>query len=117
MENNRLIGNTYGIYLHGAADSIAIGNEVLGRRGVRMAETGSGVSVWNAPGAQVVGNTIRYGRDGIYTNASRKNIFRDNVMEDVRFAVHYMYTDDSGGDRQRLAQQFRSVSRSCTPTG
>lgn len=95
VENNRLIDNLYGIYLHGAANSIASGNEIIGRRGVRMAQTGSGVSIWNAPGAQVIGNVIRYGRDGIYTNASRKNIFRDNVMEDVRFAVHYMYTDDS----------------------
>ncbi|MGP3713485.1 nitrous oxide reductase family maturation protein NosD [Brucella sp. RRSP16] len=95
VENNRLIDNLYGIYLHGAANSIASGNEIIGRRGVRMAQTGSGVSIWNAPGAQVIGNVIRYGRDGIYTNASRKNVFRNNVMEDVRFAVHYMYTDDS----------------------
>lgn len=95
IENNRLVGNLYGIYLHGAADSLARGNEIVGRRGVRMAQTGSGVSIWNAPGAEVTGNTIRYGRDGIYTNASRRNVFRDNVMEDVRFAVHYMYTDDS----------------------
>ncbi|YBV96523.1 nitrous oxide reductase family maturation protein NosD [Phyllobacteriaceae bacterium JZ32] len=95
VENNRLVGNLYGIYLHGAADSIAIRNEIVGRRGVRMAETGSGVSIWNAPGAAVIGNTIRYGRDGIYTNASRRNVFRGNRMEDVRFAVHYMYTDDS----------------------
>ncbi|WP_420962464.1 nitrous oxide reductase family maturation protein NosD [Brucella sp. IR073] len=95
VENNRLIGNLYGIYLHGAADSVAIRNEIIGRRGVRMAETGSGVSIWNAPGAKVIANTIRYGRDGIYTNASRRNVFRGNRMEDVRFAVHYMYTDDS----------------------
>lgn len=95
VEDNRLVDNLYGIYLHGAADSIAQGNEVIGRRGVRMAQTGSGISIWNAPGAQVIGNTIRYGRDGIYTNASRKNVFRDNRMENVRFAVHYMYTNDS----------------------
>ncbi len=95
VEDNRLVDNLYGVYLHGAAKAIARGNTIVGRRGVRMAQTGSGVSIWNAPGAEVIGNTIRYGRDGVYTNASRKNVFRDNVMEDVRFAVHYMYTDDS----------------------
>ncbi len=94
-ENNRLIDNLYGIYLHGAKDSVAEGNEIIGKRGVRMAQTGSGVSIWNAPGAKVLNNIIRYGRDGIYTNASRKNIFRGNLMENVRFAVHYMYTNDS----------------------
>ncbi|MCP8896175.1 nitrous oxide reductase family maturation protein NosD [Shinella daejeonensis] len=95
VENNRLTGNLYGIYLHGAAGSVAQGNEIIGRRGVRMSETGSGVSIWNAPGAQVIDNIIRYGRDGIYTNASKRNVFRGNLMENVRFAVHYMYTDDS----------------------
>lgn len=95
IENNRLNGNLYGIYLHGAANSIAENNEVIGRRDVRMTQTGSGISIWNAPGAKVIGNTIRYGRDGIYTNASKNNVFRNNVMENVRFAVHYMYTDRS----------------------
>lgn len=95
VEDNRLIDNLYGIYLHGAADSIASGNEVIGRRNVRMTQTGSGISIWNAPGAKVIGNVIRYGRDGIYTNASRKNVFRGNLMENVRFAVHYMYTNNS----------------------
>ena len=94
-ENNRLVDNLYGIYLHGAKDSVAEGNEIIGKRGVRMTQTGSGISIWNAPGAKVLNNTIRYGRDGIYTNASRKNIFRGNLIENVRFAVHYMYTNDS----------------------
>ncbi|MDR6434775.1 nitrous oxide reductase family maturation protein NosD [Brucella pseudogrignonensis] len=95
VENNRLIDNLYGIYLHGAANSIAQDNEVIGQRGVRMSQTGSGISIWNAPGAKIIGNTIRYGRDGIYTNASKNNVFQNNLMEDVRFAVHYMYTDRS----------------------
>ena len=95
VEDNRLTGNLYGIYLHGAANSIARNNEVTGRRGVRMSETGNGISLWNAPGAKVVDNVIRYGRDGLYTNASKRNVFHGNRMEHVRFAVHYMYTDDS----------------------
>ncbi|MCX2699178.1 nitrous oxide reductase family maturation protein NosD [Ochrobactrum chromiisoli] len=95
VEDNRLIENLYGIYLHGAVDSIARNNEVIGRRNVRMTQTGSGISIWNAPGAKVIGNTIRYGRDGIYTNASNNNVFQNNLMENVRFAVHYMYTDRS----------------------
>ncbi len=95
VQNNRLIDNLYGIYLHGAANAIAQDNDVFGQRGVRMSQTGSGISIWNAPGAKVIGNTIRYGRDGIYTNASKNNVFQGNLMENVRFAVHYMYTDRS----------------------
>ena len=61
----------------------------------RMNEAGNGVSVWDAPGAKVLDNDIRFGRDGIFSIASRKNVFSGNRFRDLRFAVHYMYTNDS----------------------
>lgn len=95
IENNRLEGNLYGIYLHGAVNAIARNNVIIGIEEGRVNEAGNGVSVWNAPGAQVLDNDIRYGRDGIFSVASRENIFQGNRLHDLRFAVHYMYTNDS----------------------
>ena len=95
IEHNTLEGNLVGVYVRGAAESIVRDNSIAGRNDLRLSEAGNGVQVWNAPGAQIVGNDIRYGRDGIYVISSRKNVFRDNRMRDVRYAVHYMYTDDS----------------------
>ena len=95
VEGNRIEGNLYGVDIHGARDSIVRGNTIIGRQGHRMNERGNGIYVWNAPGAVVEENDIRYGRDGIFTNTSRKNIFRNNLFRDLRFAVHYMYTNDS----------------------
>ncbi|WP_206455094.1 nitrous oxide reductase family maturation protein NosD [Aurantimonas marina] len=95
VEDNRIIGNLYGIVLHGAEDSVAKGNRIIGIRVGRTNEMGNGVSVWNAPGAKVIGNDISFGRDGIFTNASERNVFSGNRFHDVRFAVHYMYTNDS----------------------
>jgi len=95
IEDNTLVGNLYGIYLHGAHDSLARGNRIEGLRRGRTSRSGSGVSVWAAPGAKVIGNDIRFGRDGIFANASRKNEFRRNTFRNLRFAVHYMYTNDS----------------------
>ena len=95
VEDNRIEGNLYGVDIHGAKDSIVRGNAIIGRQGHRMNERGNGIYIWNAPGAVVEGNDIRYGRDGIFTNTSRKNIFRNNTFRDLRFAVHYMYTHDS----------------------
>jgi len=92
---NRLEGNLFGVYLHGAAGSRVEGNVILGRRDLRMSEAGNGVSIWNAPGAAVIGNDIRYGRDGIFVNTSRGNTFEGNRFADLRFAIHYMYTHDS----------------------
>lgn len=93
--NNRLDSNLYGVDIHGAVDSLVRGNTILGRQGHRMNERGNGVYVWNAPGARVEDNDIRYGRDGIFSNASKDNVFRGNLFRDLRFAVHYMYTNDS----------------------
>ncbi|MDO5605781.1 MAG: nitrous oxide reductase family maturation protein NosD [Paracoccus sp. (in: a-proteobacteria)] len=95
VEDNYLEDNLYGIDIHGARDSIVQRNTIIGGREHRMNSRGNGIYVWNAPGSQVIGNDIRYGRDGIFTNSSRRNVFRDNTMRDLRFAVHYMYTHDS----------------------
>lgn len=95
VEGNRMEGNLFGVYVHGAAEAIVRGNTITGRRGGRISEHGNGVTVWNAPGARVEGNDVRYGRDGIFVVTSRQNVFAGNRFRDLRFAVHYMYTNDS----------------------
>jgi nitrous oxidase accessory protein len=95
VERNILRGNLVGVYVHGAARAIVRGNTIVGRTDLRLNERGNGIYVWNAPGAEVIDNDISGGRDGIFTNTSRRNVFRGNRMHGVRFAVHYMYTNDS----------------------
>lgn len=95
VENNRLEGNLYGIYLHGAENSVARSNVIIGLKDGRVNEAGNGVSVWNATGAQVVDNDISFGRDGIFAITSKRNTFARNRFRDLRFAIHYMYTNDS----------------------
>lgn len=95
IEDNVVDGNLYGIYLHGAENAVARRNTIIGIREGRLNEAGNGVSVWNAPGAQVLDNDFRYGRDGIFSIASQRNRFSGNRFRDLRFAIHYMYTNDS----------------------
>lgn len=95
VENNRLTGNLHGITVHGARDSIVRGNRIEGRRDRRVNDRGNGIYVWNAPGTLVEGNDVVWGRDGIFANASKDNTFRGNTFRDLRFAVHYMYTNNS----------------------
>lgn len=95
VENNRIEDNLYGIYVHGAQNSRVRGNVIIGIEEGRINEAGNGVSVWNAPGARIENNDIRFGRDGIFVIASKRNVFRANRFRDLRFAVHYMYTNDS----------------------
>jgi nitrous oxidase accessory protein len=95
VADNTLEGNLVGIYVHGAADTLVQGNRIHGWNAPNLNDSGNGVYIWNAPGARVIGNSITGGRDGIFTNISRHNLFRGNRMQGVRFAVHYMYTNDS----------------------
>ncbi len=95
IENNLVAVNLYGIYIHGAKDSITRANRIVGLKEGRLSEAGNGVTVWNAPGAKVLANDISFGRDGIATNASKRNVFSENRFHNLRFAIHYMYTNDS----------------------
>jgi nitrous oxidase accessory protein len=95
VEHNVMIENLVGVHVFGASDSVVRGNTIIGRQDQRMNDRGNGIYVWNAPGTLVEGNDIRFGRDGIFANASRDNVFRDNRMRDLRFAVHFMYTNMS----------------------
>ncbi|EKE70482.1 nitrous oxide reductase family maturation protein NosD [Celeribacter baekdonensis] len=93
--NNDLKGNLIGVDIHGARDALVQDNRIEGLQLSRMNDRGNGVYVWNAPGSIVKDNDIRYGRDGIFSNVSKHNIYRGNLFRDLRFAVHYMYTNDS----------------------
>lgn len=95
VEANRMEGNLFGVYVHGAQDAIVQRNVIVGRQEPRLSETGNGVTVWNAPGAKVLDNDIRFGRDGLFVISSKKNLFRGNRMRDLRYAVHYMYAGES----------------------
>lgn len=95
VENNRLIDNLIGIYVSGAKDSQIINNRITGRRDLRMNERGNGIQIWNAPGTVIENNDIEFGRDGIFVTTSSKNIFRGNTLKNLRFAIHYMYTNRS----------------------
>ena len=95
IEGNRLTDNMHGIDVHGGLDTLVRNNTIEGRQNDRMNERGNGFYVWNSPGTVIEGNTVRWGRDGIFSNASRKGTYRDNTFRDLCFAVHYMYTHDS----------------------
>jgi len=95
IESNRLHGNLIGVFLKGPANALVDGNIIVGRRDLRMNERGNGVHLWNTPGSEVLENEVRYGRDGIFVTTSRNNRFVGNRLRDLRFAVHYMYTQSS----------------------
>ncbi len=95
IKNNFLENNLIGIYLWGSDDVLVENNIVYGRKDLRVNERGNAIQLWNSDSSKIIANKIKYGRDGIYAMTTKKNSFRDNIIEETRFAVHYMYADDS----------------------
>ena len=95
VEDNVLEDNLIAIYLDGPHDAIVRGNRIRGLQTLRLSERGPAISLWNTPGSQIVDNDIRSGRDGVFSVTSNHNIVRGNTFHDLRFAVHFMYTNDS----------------------
>jgi nitrous oxidase accessory protein len=95
ITDNRFEDNLHGVDVHGGHDSLVARNVIVGLSLARMNDRGNGVYVWNAPGTVIEDNDISLGRDGIFSNTSRKGTYRNNLIHDLRFAVHYMYTNDS----------------------
>lgn len=95
IENNHFENNQIGVYLKGPESAVVSRNVIVGSQHHRVNDRGNGVYLWNTPGSIIENNDIRYGRDGIFVNVSKNNIFRGNRMRDLRFAIHYMYANDS----------------------
>jgi len=95
IEDNHLEGNQIGVYLKGPQDAVVRNNRIIGSQFHRLNDRGNGIYLWNSPGSEIKDNVIRYGRDGIFVNGSRDNLFSGNHMSDLRFAIHYMYAHDS----------------------
>ncbi len=95
IEGNAIEDNLFGVFLKGSAAAVVRHNRIAGRQDLRMSERGNGVHLWNAPGAKVIANDIQWGRDGIFVTTSEHNEFAENRFADLRFAIHYMYTNQS----------------------
>jgi len=95
IESNHLENNLIGVYLKGPESAVVDNNVIVGSQFHRMNDRGNGVYLWNTPGSIIKNNDIRYGRDGIFVTNSKKNKFQGNRLQDLRFAIHYMYTLDS----------------------
>jgi len=95
IESNYLENNLIGVYLKGPDSAIVSDNVIIGSQFHRMNDRGNGVYLWNTPGSIVKNNDIRYGRDGVFVTNSHHNTFTGNTFRDLRFAVHYMYTNES----------------------
>jgi nitrous oxidase accessory protein len=95
VENVTLVDNLIGVYLDGPHDALVRHVTIHGSRAPRRTERGPSISIWNSPGSRILDNELDGGRDGVFSVSSRHNTIRGNRLSGLRFAVHFMYTNDS----------------------
>ena len=91
----RISNALFGIYLREADGSAVEGCQVRGIPGKEPGEKGSGIHVWNTVGFRFEGNELADVRDGFYIQSSSKGTIVSNVARDLRYGLHYMFSDDN----------------------
>lgn len=95
VTDNRFIDDVVGVFLDSVSDIQVQHNQFGGLRRVRMSERGPGVAVYGVHNARILDNDFRYGRDGVFAVTSADVTVGGNQFHDLRFAVHFMYTNNS----------------------
>ncbi|MBF0461662.1 MAG: nitrous oxide reductase family maturation protein NosD [Magnetococcales bacterium] len=95
LEDNQVVGNLYGIAIQGAQRVVVRHNRIANRNEGWLNDLGNGINIWDSTGSLFEGNRVEGGRDGLYIHTAHGNIIRGNRFTRLRFAVHYMYANDS----------------------
>ncbi|HYB52709.1 MAG TPA: nitrous oxide reductase family maturation protein NosD, partial [Thermoanaerobaculia bacterium] len=91
----RISGTLFGIYLREAPGASVERCAIEGIPGKDAGEKGSGIHVWNTDGFRLTSNNIAGVRDGFYIQSSPHGEIRGNVARDLRFGLHYMFSDEN----------------------
>jgi nitrous oxidase accessory protein len=91
----RIERSLFGVYLHEADGTRVEGCTIEGMRGRDPGEQGSGIHVFHTTGFTLTGNVVRFSRDGFYLQSSSHGRIVGNEATDVRYGLHYMYSDDN----------------------
>ena len=85
----------FGIYLRAAHGAVVEDCVITGIPGRDPGEIGSGIHVWNTDGFTLARNEIVATRDGMYVQSSTHGLVRGNTARNLRYGLHYMYSDDN----------------------
>lgn len=91
----RIVNALFGVYLREANDAVVEATQIRGIPGKDPGEKGSGIHVWNTVGFRFEKNEIVDVRDGFYIQSSSHGTIRENVARDLRYGLHYMFSDDN----------------------
>ena len=93
IENNRVDNAFFGIYLAETTGGTVKNNDIESYD-LREASSGNGIHLWNVKKPNILENTIRGMRDGIYLEFVEDAEIRGNISSgNNRYGLHYMFSD------------------------
>jgi nitrous oxidase accessory protein len=91
----RIRNALFGIYLREANGATVERSFVRGVPGKAPGEKGSGIHIWNTDGFTLIENEVVDARDGLYIQSSPNGRTLRNYAHDLRYGLHYMFSDDN----------------------
>ncbi len=91
----RITRALFGIYLREADGTVVDHCTITGMANLAPGEQGSGIHVFHTDGFRLTDNSIQYSRDGLYIQSSPHGVTLRNVARDLRYGLHYMFSDDN----------------------
>ncbi|MCF6282342.1 MAG: nitrous oxide reductase family maturation protein NosD [Candidatus Polarisedimenticolaceae bacterium] len=92
INQNRLYGDSFGIWVDAAPDVKVTNNQIQGNNTIRSQDRGNGIHLSGVSGASIKNNVVWHTRDGIYIENSHGNELIGNFLHDLRYGIHYMYS-------------------------
>jgi len=90
IEDNRILGCSFGLTFLKAHDGVARRNEIRGAP-VDGRENGNGIHAWSCERLELTANDVRRHRDGIYLEfVTDSHIARNRVSACLRYGLHFM---------------------------
>jgi nitrous oxidase accessory protein len=110
IQDNRIENAFFGIYLANVTDCRVSGNTIRGSA-VREMDAGNAIHLWTSRRVTISNNRVSGHRDGIYFEFVHDSEIRDNLSTgNVRYGLHFMYSDDCRYDNNTFARNGSGVA-------
>lgn len=94
IEGNKILNNTYGVYIQNGA-YCNVKNNIIHSGAISEQNSGNGVHVWRGEHLFIAGNRISGHRDGIYLEfVINSNVHKNISEKNVRYGLHFMFSHD-----------------------
>ncbi len=92
ISDNKLLNNTYGVYIQNSARSIVRDNFIKTNTDKEY-NSGNGVHVWRGEGLLILNNKIYGHRDGIYLEfVIKSKVVGNTSVNNKRYGLHFMFS-------------------------